>query len=126
MNNDLPEAHAVAFTNFKRTDGFEVSITLRGNNGTEVLERLGKAIDQIKLDGGIPISRSAQKGFSKPLEYVEGKLCPICGEKLIYANKKDGTKFIKCSTNKYMNGQATGCTYVDWGNKPTIPERQVE
>ena len=120
MDKTLPEAHAVAFTNFKRTDGFEVSITLRGDTGTEVLERLGKAIDKIKEDGGTPVSRSygVKQGYvKKELEYVEGRLCPTCQEKLIYALKKDGTRFIKCSTNKYINGQATGCPFVEW-SKP--------
>lgn len=126
--NTLGEAPAIAFTNFKRIDGFEVSITLRGENGTTVLEKLGLAIEQIKKEGGTPVVRNSggkREWPVKPVEYVEGRMCPTCGEKLVYATKKDGSKYIKCSTNKWMNNQVIGCPYIDWGNKPTIPGRQV-
>lgn len=122
--NSGDEAAAVAFTNFKRTDGFEISLTLRGDTGTQVLERLSLAIEQLKQDGCEPLP--FHKGFApkpaqKPIEYVPDRLCPTCGSRLIYGTKKDGSRFIKCETNKYVNGQATGCPYVDWGNTKFRP-----
>ncbi len=65
-----------------------------------------------------PVVKGFPKKEAKPIEYVPDRKCPTCGAQLIYATKKDGSKFIKCSTNKYMNGQSTGCPFVDWMNDP--------
>lgn len=42
--NDFPEAPASWNTRYITPEGFECQITLRGENGTELLEKAGKAI----------------------------------------------------------------------------------
>lgn len=113
--NDNNEAPVVMFTNYKRVDGFEVSLTLRGTDLKTVASNLDTAITAIKEKGGTPVSRQRQGYPPKPVEYVEGRACPKDGGKLIYATKKDGGKFIKCENNKWINGKAVGCDYIDWG-----------
>lgn len=110
----LPEAPVTMFTNYKRTDGFEVSVTLRGEQLAEVATLLDSAIAGIIKNGGTPVSRQFGKAPPKPVEYVEGRVCSQDGGKLIYATKKDGGKYIKCENNKWVNGQQTGCKYVEW------------
>lgn len=125
---DFPEAGAVINVDYKRTDGFVVKLTLRDETGAKVLERLEGAIMEITKKGGTPYEKSFGKP-SKPVDYVEGKMCPTCGKRLVWAQKRDGSKFVKCETNKYINGVSTGCPFVDWMDKKsiaqTIPERQV-
>jgi len=113
--NNLPEAPVVMFTNYKRADGFEVSLTLRGEDLRTVATNLDTAIKAISEKGGTPVSRQRQGYPPKVVEYVENRVCPKDGAKLIYATKKDGSKFIKCENNKWINGKAVGCEYIDWG-----------
>lgn len=122
---DNTEAPVVMFTNYKRTDGFEVSLTLRGTNVGNVATELDKSIKTIKANGGTPVSRQSQKYPPKPVEYVENRVCPNDGAKLVYATKKDGTRYIKCENNKWINGQATGCQFVEWNNKPGISSEEI-
>ena len=115
--NNLPEAPVTMFTNYKRVDGFEVSVTLRGNDLTEVATLLDTAIKGIVKHGGTPTSRqSRSNGFPpKQVDYAEGE-CPKCGSRLVNASTKDGKKFVKCSTNKwnFAEKKAEGCEYVKW------------
>lgn len=128
--NELPEAPVSINTNLKSESGFEYQLTLRGTSYTSLLENL-KDIESKFADHGLtPQPRYVRGGgFKKELEYVPDRKCPTCGNQLIYATKRDGTKFIKCSTNKWINGQATGCSFVEWSEKlpltTPIPEKQV-
>ena len=49
----------------------------------------------------------------KVAEFIEGKACPKCGEKLV---KGVGKVAEKCSTNKYdfTTKTSSGCDYVLW------------
>ena len=131
-NEELGEANAVMFTNYKRADGFEVSFTLRNGSGADLMKKFDKAIQSIKAEGGTPISMRSggfPKKEARPVEYAGG-VCPEDSGKLVYAYKKDGTKFIKCENNKFVNGQQTGCRYIQWSlstqNQTTeYPERQM-
>lgn len=118
---DFPESPVVMFTNYKRHDGFEVSLTLRGDSLKTVATDLDTAITAIIAKGGTPVTRQKTGFAPKQVEYVENRACPTCGEKLVHAQKKDGTKFIKCSTNKWVGGQSVGCSYVDWMNNNGAP-----
>ena len=43
------------------------------------------------------------------------KPCPKCGQATVEGIKKDGSKFLKCSTQKWSKTEGqTGCDYVDW------------
>lgn len=130
MNKDLPESPISVNTRIKSPNGFEYQLTLR-NGVTEKdfsdLMTLIAQKEQVLLEKKwTPVagyaSKSGSKFPEKPVEYVPGRACPTCGSKLVYATKRDGSRFIKCSTNKYINGEATGCPYVDWGNTKFRPE----
>lgn len=115
--NELGEARAIEFTSYTDDRGFERHITIRGMSGTEVMGKMDLAITYILENGGKPLVKPqgyGKNGSTKPVETVSGRVCPTCSSPLIYAIKRDGTKFIKCSTNKYINGQSTGCPYVSW------------
>ena len=40
--------------------------------------------------------------------------CPKCGNPLVEGKTRAGKTLHKCSTNKYENGKASGCDYVNW------------
>ena len=109
------EMPVVMFTNYKRTDGFEVSITLRGQDLKVVATNLDTAIKAIMEKGGTPVSRQKPAYPPKVVEYVEGRVCPLDGGKLI--KPPVGTnRPIKCENNKYDFATKTesGCTFKEW------------
>lgn len=130
MTDKLPEAIAsITFT--VKVGGFPALYTVRDSeSGAKLLEKLPKVLDAMKEIGMSPDERF--KGYvKKEPEYVEGRVCPICGQKLVYALKKDGKKYIKCSTNKWnkMTQTATGCSFVEWDiqkNPQAVTHSQVE
>ena len=85
MNN---EYKAIAFTAYKRTDGFEISLTFRGDSGTEVLALMDKALDSVKEKGGTPVSKSFSK-FPPKVE-VPTKPCPKHNQPMRERQGKDG------------------------------------
>lgn len=126
------EAPASTTITVKTPGGFEVLLTSRDFDDTELtkkqlshLLRMDKALTEMKFT---PVVKGFGKREAKPVEYVEGRVCPTCGKKLVWAQKRDGSKFVKCETNKYVNGVSSGCPFVDWMDKRSqpIPERQVE
>lgn len=127
--NQLPEAPASATVKIKSKDGFEWLFTIRDEKASQLMFKM-KAMEKNWLEGGF--TPLAQNSFGKkpatPVEYVEGRMCPNDNARLVKATKKDGTKFIRCENNKFINGQQTGCKFVEWNNQPRqeYPERQVE
>ncbi len=127
MENKLPEAPVIMFTNYKRTDGFEVSLTLRGTDLKDVATMLDSAITAIAAKGGTPVSRQKAGGFPpKPVDYVEGRSCPKCQQRLVHSVTKTGKKLIKCSTNKWVNGAAQGCDFIEWVNDQPKPKTEED
>lgn len=111
------EMPVVMFTNYKRTDGFEVSLTLRGTNVSTVATELNKSIETIKANGGTPVSRQSKGYPPKVVDYVVGRVCPLDGGKLI--NPPVGTnRPIKCENGKYdfITKTTSGCTFTEWAN----------
>ena len=68
------------------------------------------------------VNKSAQTIAKKIEAVTEAResmpKCPKCGAPTTEGQKKDGTKFTKCSTNRWNpeTKQAEGCNYVDWGD----------
>lgn len=117
-DNKFPEAGAIAFFGFKRPDGFEVSLTLRDATGAKLMSRLDAAIEKVKKDGGTPLPLRGG-GFpkqAKPVDYVEGRLCPKDNGRLVRTQTKAGAKFIKCENNKYdfATKRSSGCPFTEW------------
>lgn len=113
MNNT--EAPFVVFTNYKRVDGFEVSLTLRGDNMEKVITDIDAAIKGIIKAGGTPVSRQKPQYAQKVIDYVVGEVCPLDGGRLI--NPPAGTnRPIKCENGKYDFATKTtsGCSFTKW------------
>lgn len=113
----FPEAGAVAYFSFKRTDGFEVSLTLRDEKGLDLMTRIEGAIQAVKKQGATPLPlRGGFGGAKKPVDYVVGRKCPLCQNQLVHATTGAGKRFIKCSTNKwdFATKQAVGCKFIEW------------
>ena len=116
MHNDS-EMPVVMFTNYKRTDGFEVSLTLRGVDLSTVATNLDTAIKGVIAKGGTPVSRQSKGYPPKVVDYVVGRVCPLDGGKLI--NPPVGTnRPIKCENGKYdfTTKTTSGCTFIEWAN----------
>ena len=109
MKNNLPEALVVWFTNYTSPDGFEESMTLRGNTMKDVLEQRKDFIAKLKEIGATPIIRN--RGFQKKeIEYVPDKVCPVDSGRLkVIVSKKDGKTYWACEHGRY-----------DWNTKTTI------
>lgn len=66
-------------------------------------------------------------GFQKKeKEYVEGRVCPKCGARIVKGETKNGKKFIACETRKWnmMKKETEGCGFIEWQesfNQAPIP-----
>lgn len=107
MNNDFPEAPAVIFTNYKRPDGFEVSLTFRGENGTALIEKMEKAIEYLKENGCTPVVKYSPQTRQNAIQ--DTKMCkehniPMRGK----ISKKTGNKYYSHS-QKNINDKWETC-----------------
>jgi hypothetical protein len=68
--NDFPEAPASWNTRYITPEGFECQITLRGENGTELLEKAGKAISYLLSNACTPYTyyRNGSRQVESKLE----------------------------------------------------------
>lgn len=123
MDNKPEAMGSITFT--VKIEGFPALYTVRdADSGRELLKKLPAIVKGMKEIGMIPDERF-KVGMKKPTEYVEGRVCPTCGNKLVYKYKKDGGKYIRCSTNVWnpQTQTATGCQYVNWmDNKSSTPQ----
>ena len=117
-DNQFPEAGAVAYFKYKRSDGFEVCLTLRDTTGKTVLERIDGAIKRLSELGATPLP--LQNGFTKkepkPIVYIEGVKCPVDGARVVEKTKKDGERFAQCENRKFdfKTNTNSGCTFISW------------
>lgn len=98
-------------------DGFNILFTVRDDKASDLLDKMAIIEPSLIKRGYVPQKKSfGGGGEKKPIEYVEGEVCPLCKEKLVKATTKDGKNFIKCSTQKYDFATKTtsGCKYVKW------------
>lgn len=111
------------FTNYKRLDQFEVSLTLRGDELKVVATNLDTAIKAIMEKGGTPVSRQKAGYPPKVIDYVVGEVCPLDGGRLI--NPPAGTnRPIKCENGKYDFATKTtsGCLFTRWPKPAHVAE----
>lgn len=106
--------------------GFHAGITIRGTDNKIVpVSKVKNMIDGLIAQGFMPSwnedTNMAHNGQKATVGHsTTSEACPKCGSPLVEAKTKDGTTFIKCSTNKWnkFKKMATGCDYVKW------PERE--
>lgn len=100
--------------------GFSALVTLRGDeldlkalmDAETKLVEAGFKPQPVKTFGAFPRKE-------KTVEFVEGRMCPKCKNKLVYFESK-GKKHIKCSTSKYdwTTKKRTGCNFLEWADSP--------
>lgn len=115
--NILPEAPASATVKIKSKDGFEWLFTMRDEKASNLMFKM-KAMEAKWLSEGFTPLAQGFKKDKPPVEYLEGAVCPLDAGKIVKATKKDGSKFLKCENNKFINGQQVGCKWLDWNNTP--------
>lgn len=120
-NKNIPEAVASVTYSITSPNGFNALFTVRSTSGTELLNQMKLIESQLTTNGYKPQERKAWGGAKreeKPIVYVEGRACPMCGERLVETTTSTGKKLIKCSTQKFdfTTKQVSGCKYVEWGN----------
>ena len=115
-----------ATTKVKTGNGFEWLFSMRGDTIDEQMKKI-EAIEKIWIEKGwTPIAQNASKYPQKVVEYVEGKVCPLDGGRLVKPQNPRAP--IKCENNKWnpTTKVAYGCLHIEWPVKEGIPERQVE
>jgi hypothetical protein len=70
-SNDFPEAPASWNTRYVDSNGFECQITLRGETGSELLEKAASAINYLLKNGCIPYV--FYRNGSRPIENKSGE-----------------------------------------------------
>jgi hypothetical protein len=116
--NEVTEAPASM--NFRVVyKGIEVQITNRDLK-VEVkpfLERAKVAIDW-SLVNGFTVPPIKSFGQKKEVKYVEGKVCPKCGGRIVEKTKQTGEIYFKCEKGGWdrIANKPMGCEYVDWNN----------
>jgi len=106
------EAPASITYSIQTGTGFNALFTVRDNNGTDLLAKTPSIEAKFAELGIIP--QPVKKFGGTPKVVVPGIKCPKCGSDVVEAKKRDGAIFHKCSTQKYFNGQTSGCDYVNW------------
>lgn len=118
--NSLPEAASVAYTNIKTKNGYHWSFTMRCDTVGKLIEQID-AMESVFITKGWIAEEIRNSGFTKKeKEYVEGKLCPKCGSRLIKKTTKDGRPYHTCENYKYDFITKTNkgtCDFVDWLNQ---------
>lgn len=109
------EAPASVTVKIKSPAGFEYMFTMRDAKASVLMFKMKAMEANWTKSGFTPIAQNAfGKKETKPVEYVPNRMCPKCENQLIYGTTKTGKKLIKCSTNKWINGAAVGCPFIEW------------
>jgi hypothetical protein len=125
----LPEAAASVTYTITSPAGFNALFTIREINGIALLDLMETIEKTLKDKKYIPQIKTFGGGFKKPVEYVEGKICPLCKGRIIKDITKAGKEYHKCENGKYnfQTKQTEGCKYVDWLNPaPTTTPMDAE
>jgi|SaaInlLV_10m_DNA_2_1039722.scaffolds.fasta_scaffold00542_27 hypothetical protein len=111
------EAPASVTYSLTSPKGLGVLFTVRNEDSKELLQEM-ITIEESLMDLGYTKQvRSYGGGKAKaPVKYVEGKMCPKDGGKLLDKTTKMGKSFHECENRKYdfTTKQTSGCDFIDW------------
>jgi DNA-directed RNA polymerase subunit RPC12/RpoP len=118
--NDLQEAPASVTYSITTKNGFPALFTVRDMTGSDLIKKM-VAIEAKFIEQGIKPQLKVAFGQKKEVKYVEGKVCPQCGSKIVEKTKADGHIYFKCEKGGWDRtaNKPTGCDYVDWNNPKT-------
>lgn len=118
--SQLPEAAASVTYSITSESGFNALFTIRDVNGMALLDTMKTIEKYLKDQKYTPqVKQSFGGGAKKEVQYVEGKVCPLCKGRLIKAvSSKTNKEFHKCENGKYnpTTKMTDGCKFVDWLN----------
>ena len=117
MNQSTESPSSVTYS-LITPNGFPILFTMRDEKVAELITKM-EMLEPSLIKKGYKPQEKKSYGSKAPAEIVPDRKCPLCGQNLVYGHKADGTKFIKCSTNKWnpMTKQAEGCKFVEWPDK---------
>ena len=107
------EAPASVTYSLMSPNGFPILYTVRGESGTELLTKMIAIEAKLKTDGYTPQIKTFGGKPQAPKDYADHP-CPSCGAKVVIATTRNGKKLEKCETQKFINGQTSGCSYTKW------------
>src|SRR3990167_4762430 len=91
----LPEAPASVTYSITSKDGYNALFTIRAMSGKELLETM-KEIEEVLIKKEYKPQVRQVFGQKKEVEYVQGKVCPKDGGKLIKKISKFGKEYHAC------------------------------
>lgn len=110
---DLQEAPASVTYSIQSAGGFNALFTVREMSGTALIDKM-TVIEKSLVEKGYKPQPLKSYGASKTVEYVEGRVCPKDGGKLIKKVSKEGKPFAVCENGKFINGVKSGCDHFEW------------
>jgi hypothetical protein len=112
----LPEAPASVTYSIMTKNGFPVLFTVRAESGLELLEKMLVIEKKLLESGATPQQQRHFEKKEKVVEYVEGRVCPVDGARLVKKTTKDGKVIVECENRKFdfATKQTTGCSFIEW------------
>lgn len=113
--NIIGEAPASATLSVVTPKGYNTLFTLREMSGSVLLTKITALEAKLEELGYRPQVKQSF-GQKKEVKYIEGKVCPLDGGKLVEKVTKAGKPYHKCENGKWnaQENKAYGCTFVDW------------
>lgn len=87
------EAPVVIYTSYKRADGFEITIALRGDDPAEVMAQMVSVLEGVKKNGGTPISKGYQKSATNTTTTGAGGETKVCPKHKVDMKQNKNGKF---------------------------------
>jgi hypothetical protein len=114
---ELNEAPASATLSVITPSGYNTLFTVRDTQVSELVKKI-ETLEGIFERMGYKPQPTRTFGGQKEKDYVQGRVCPKDGGKLVNKVSKTGKKFISCDNGKYnpTTKSTDGCDYVEWPN----------
>lgn len=126
--NELQEAPASATLSVVTPKGYNTLFTLREMTGEALLTKITALEAKLEVLGYKPQVRPVFG--KKEIKYVEGKMCPKCGGRMVEKTKTNGGIFHQCENAKwdtFKKMNVGSCDYTDWLNpRATYGEENVQ
>jgi hypothetical protein len=112
---ELNEAPASATLSVITPAGYNTLFTVRDTEVSELVKKIAK-LEEVFVQLGYKPQPAKQFGQKVEKDYVQGRVCPKDGGKLVNKVSKAGKKYIACENGKYDPNTKTtiGCNYVEW------------
>lgn len=97
-------------------NGFPVLFTMRAEKVGDLLTQMETINKKLADTGYKPQVKGGNFPPKKEINYIEGRKCPSCGNRIVSKVSRNGKKFEECETRKYdfATKTTTGCAYMKW------------